>query len=65
MGRVLKAPYLFVITMIIKKGDVELLIKDEDYPKYKRAGWVLKHIRKPENTRKHYLKRKEKQKGSE
>ncbi len=65
MGRVLKAPYLFVITMIIKKGDVELLIKDEDYPKYKKVGWVSKHIRNPKNTRKHYLKRKEKQKGSE
>lgn len=49
--------------MIVKKGNVEITIKDEDYPKYKKVGWVSRYERKPENTRNNYLKRK--QKGSE
>ena len=49
--------------MIVKKGNVEITIRKEDYPKYKKAGWLSKYERNPKNTRKNYLKRK--QKGSE
>lgn len=49
--------------MIVKKGNVEITIRKEDYPKYKESGWSRKDERKPENSRKRYLKQK--QKGSE